>query len=191
MNEIADIQSFRQQGDLEAARRLLARHEAALFGYLMRMLRQREDAEDVLQDTFRKALAALPNFQGGKYFKSWLFRIGHNEAVNCLRKRNRRVAHFAAATEPNPDLSILGPRPRQPSLDGFEHLQRKERFQALHQAITCLPEAEREVVLLRLEAELPFREIAELTNAPLGTVLTRMHNAKQRLGASLRTLKEP
>lgn len=176
MQDIADIQTFCQSGDLEAARRLLGRYESPLFGYLMRILRQRQDAEDVLQNTFVKALAALPRFEGGRYFKSWIFRIAHNEAVNFVKKRNRREAHVSAD-----DVRVMPGLRVENAPTAYEMLDNKERAARLHKAIDTLPDAEREVVLLRLEAELPFKEIAVLTGAPLGTVLTRMHQAKQRL----------
>lgn len=74
-----------------------------------------------------------------------------------------------------------------PTPEPSSRIDAKERAQALHEAIGKLPELEREVVILRLHEEIPFREIARIIDAPLGTVLARMHHAKQRL----RTLLEP
>jgi RNA polymerase sigma-70 factor (ECF subfamily) len=77
------------------------------------------------------------------------------------------------------DASSSGPR---------EVLIQREREDELHEAIAALPQPERAVVLLRLQEELSFKEIAQVVNAPLGTVLARMHKAKKRLRAQLNAI---
>lgn len=176
-----DLQQYRTHKDPEAARRLFRRYEDSLYGYLYRMLGHHQDTEDVLLRTFQKAFAALDRFEGDQYFKSWLFRIGHNQSINLIRRRQRRDNKWV----PMENLPLDARED-----DGFVALDGRERAEALHAAILRLPEPEREVVLLRLEANLAFREIAEQTGSPLGTVLTRMHRAKQRLRQSLRELDD-
>ncbi|MEM6911325.1 MAG: RNA polymerase sigma factor [Verrucomicrobiota bacterium] len=169
------IERYLREGDAEAARSLLRPHETGLFGYLWTMLRHQQDSEDALQETFRKALQALPSYQERKHFKSWLFRIGHHTALDLLRRRQKIVAWES------PDWEALPTEEPAPS----ELLSHKERLAELQAALDRLPEAEREVVGLRLHAELSFKEIAETLGAPLGTVLSRMHKAKERLRSQL------
>ena len=128
-----------------------------------------------MQETFSKALLALPRYREENHFKSWLFRIGRNEAIEIIRRRRRTVV--AEAPE-----ECLGTDPLidcQPA--AMEVMVQKERLQSLDRAIAQLPDAEREVLALRLQGDLPFKEIAEVSNIPIGTVLARMHRAKKRL----------
>lgn len=176
------IQKFCREGDTKAAAELLKGHERALYNYLWQMLRHTQDCEDVIQNTFAKALGALPRYREENHFRSWLFRIGHNEAVNVIRHRKRFVAD--SAPESHPEIEdTASAQPADPSLQ----LNQAERVRALNDAIANLPEVEREVVVLRLQEDIPFKEIARITGAPIGTVLARMHHAKKRL----KTFLEP
>ena len=143
------------------------------------MLRHQQDTEDATQETIGKALEALPRYRHENHFKSWLFRIGHHEAINIIRRRQKLVIHEdpQSLIEPDPDRI---PTP-------CAAVEAAERSQALQAALEKLPEHEREVVFLRLYEEIPFKEIARITEAPLGTVLGRMLQAKKRL----RFLLEP
>lgn len=128
-----------------------------------------------MQETFSKVLLALPRYREENHFKSWLFRIGRNEAIEIIRRRRRTVV--AEAPE-----ECLGADPlidRQPA--AREVMEQKERLQSLDKAIAQLPDTEREVLALRLQGDLPFKEIAQVIDVPIGTVLARMHRAKKRL----------
>jgi RNA polymerase sigma-70 factor (ECF subfamily) len=163
------IERFCRGGDLRAAGELLGRYERELYNYLWQMLRHTQDSEDALQETFAKALRALPRYREENHFKSWLFRIGHNEGLNVIRRRKR------AGALPEAELEL------ETASAADAQVEVAERASALHEAIGALPDAERQVVVMRLQSEMPFREIAEVVGAPLGTVLARMHAAKRRL----------
>ena len=172
------IQRYLSQGDIGAVRDLFSNYEEGLYGYLWQMLKHQQDCEDALQDTFRKALEALPAYREENYFKSWLFRIGHNTGVEIIRRR-KRIVEMPDTLEDQLDAPSSGPR---------ESLIQREQEDELHDAIATLPESERAVVLLRLQEELSFKEIAQVVDAPLGTVLARMHKAKQRLRIHFNTI---
>ncbi len=167
------IQNYLETGDAGSVMRLFQRYEQNLFQYVWQMLRHQQDTEDATQEAIGKALRALPRYRPEKPFKSWLFRIGHNEAINVIRKRRKIVIHEdpEAFVDEDPDELAV------PSV----MVDAEERKQALQVALTKLPDSEREVVFLRLYEEIPFKEIAQITDSPLGTVLARMHNAKRRL----------
>lgn len=167
------IQRYLSQGDIGALRDLFRHYEEGLYGYLWQMLKHQQDCEDALQDTFRKAIDALPAYRDENQFKSWLFRIAHNTGIEIIRRR-KRVLEMPEALENHLDAPFLGPR---------ESLIQREQEDELHEAIAALPQSERAVVLLRLQEELSFKEIAQVVDAPLGTVLARMHKAKKRLRA--------
>lgn len=169
------VSQYLRTGNTGAVKELLSSYEDRLFRYLWQMLRHREDCEDVLQETFRKAIKALPGYRKENHFKSWLFRIGHNCALDVIRRR-KRVTTLDEGQEES--LAATGKGP-------LEALAQREKIEALRHAVEELPPAEREVVSLRLQADLSFREIAECMGTPLGTVLARMHKAKERLRVRL------
>ncbi|MEN8772336.1 MAG: sigma-70 family RNA polymerase sigma factor [Akkermansiaceae bacterium] len=175
------IRKYCSKGDGDAATKLLKRYERALYQFIWQMLYQQQDCEDAMQETFRKALKALPDYREENHFKSWLFRIGRNEAVEIIRRRRRTIV--AEAPE-----EYLGGGDEADSVPGVRELmEEKESIQALVKAIALLPQKEREVVAMRTQGELSFKEIAGIVGAPIGTVLARMHAAKKRLKSLLNT----
>ena len=185
MNDDERIEAWRSRGNGAALQGLLEPHEAGIFAFMMRMLCQRQDAEDATQLAFSKAVAAIGEgqYQARGSFKSWLFQIACNEARGLLRKRKRRsevgleggMGEEQRSWDP-PDMQSLTP---------MDELVRGERVAALKAAVERLPQAEREVVALRLQLDCTFAEIAEITATPLGTVLGRMRNATRRLRRDL------
>jgi RNA polymerase sigma-70 factor (ECF subfamily) len=169
------IRKYCSEGDGDAATELLKRYERALYQFIWQMLHQQQDCEDAMQETFRKALRALPDYREENHFKSWLFRIGRNEAVEIIRRRRRTIVAEVPEEylDEGHDVELL-PGAR-------ELMEEKERLQALEQAVALLPGKEREVVAMRVQGELSFKEIAQIVGAPIGTVLARMHAAKKRL----------
>jgi len=153
------------------------------------MLAQRQDAEDATQLTFSKAVTAIGEgrYQARGSFKSWLFQIACNEARGLLRKRKRRLEIGLAFESGNcgSDKIRHADLPDHKSLTPMESLVRGERAAALRSAVERLPQAEREVVSLRLQLDCTFAEIAGITATPLGTVLGRMRNATRRLRRDL------
>ncbi len=168
------VRRFSASEDLEAVQILFGRYESPVFGYLVRLLSNQHDAEDCLQETFSKALQALGRYREQNTFKSWLYRIAHNEAINVIRKRGKAVlSEDPIQLSESADVSDI------PSVS--DRLIEAEERRSLEVAIQKLPELEREVLLLRLKSDLSFKSIAEVTGCPLNTVLGRMHNAKKRL----------
>ncbi len=176
MNEKTLIDQYLHDGDVHAARELLAPHEKNLYRYLWQMLKSDQDSEDALQDTLRKALEALPRYREESHFKSWLYRIGHNVALDQIRRRKKVV--YLDPTESQDSICSENDTPDH-------QLMKQERHQELHEAISSLSDHEREVVMLRFQADLSFKEIALITDCPLGTILARMSRAKQHLKAQL------
>ena len=108
------IQRYLSQGDLVAIRDLFRHYEEGLYGYLWQMLKNQHDSEDALQDTFRKALEALPAYREESHFKSWLFRIGHNTGIEIIRRR-KKIAEMPEALDGHLDASSSGPQALQHS----------------------------------------------------------------------------
>jgi RNA polymerase sigma-70 factor, ECF subfamily len=167
-----------QNGDREAMHKLLQSWNDPLFGFLLGQLRNRSDAEDATQETLIRIVKGLPTYQHRGEFRAWVFCIARNQAALTATRRSRREGR-EVSLEPEALHSLP---PIDPPAD---ELAQAEQASQLRHAVAKLPDVEREVVELRLNEDLKFREIAERTGAPLNTVLGRMHNAISRLRETL------
>ena len=162
-------------GSMEAFDLLLERNKARLFSYIMCVVKDREMADDVFQETFVKAIVKM---QEGGYsptgkFSAWLIRIAHNVIMDLYRAR--RNGHVVEANEENDLSNICGPE----LLDGcMESVQIREEVSGdVRRMMELLPAPQREVVFMRFYQELSFKEIAEITNVSINTSLGRMRYA--------------
>jgi RNA polymerase sigma-70 factor (ECF subfamily) len=175
-----------QAGDARAFETLVRRHRSAIWNFLLRHVRDRARAEDLLQETFLRAVKASGEWMDRAKVTTWLFTIARNLATDELRRAVHRRAEpldgrgddapapidRAASDDPPPDAAAEGAllRPR------------------LEAALAALPEEQREVFLLREQGGLGFREIAEVTGVPENTVKSRMRYALESLRRTLATL---
>lgn len=166
-----------QNGDRHAYGELVRRHHEGVIRVVYRMCGDPALAEDAAQDAFIRAWTHLNRFKPGSSLRSWLYRIAVNAAVDALR-RESRTADVDIETIPFPDPG-QGPE--------AAYLQR-ERERMVQEAVLALPEASRSVLVLREYGGLSYREIAESLDIPLGTVMSRLNYARQRLKDLLRPL---
>lgn len=170
-------------GEERAFRALLEKYERAVFTICLRMVRNREEATDLAQESFIRVFSSLDRYNPAYAFSSWLFKITSNLCIDYLRKR--RVATFAM------DEPVDGERgeiQRQyPSSDPTpeEELVRDEKLRRLDAAIARLPEHYRIMLILRHQEDLSYEEIADTLSIPLGTVKARIHRAREMLKAIL------
>jgi RNA polymerase sigma-70 factor (ECF subfamily) len=165
-----------QNGDLGAFDGLVRRHMRRGFSIAYRMLGQREDAEDLVQDAFLAALQGIQTFQPGRPFGPWFYRIVVNRGNNARRARALRetetIPEAASARLPSPEQSA----------------ERADLRRRLAKAMASLPERERIVVLLFELEGFTSAEIAEILQVPAGTVRWSLHRARKILRASLAPL---
>jgi RNA polymerase sigma-70 factor (ECF subfamily) len=171
-------------GDERAHRELMARYERAVFSVALRMVRQREDAEDITQETFVRMFRALDRYDPTRPFTAWLFTIASRLCIDHLRRR-RIVAQPLVRREPGAaeeefvDVPDTTPGPETLA----QHGEEEHRIQRL---IDELPPHYRIVVVLRHQQDLSYEEISESLHLPLGTVKARIHRARallaQRMG---------
>lgn len=162
-------------GNEGAAEQLFRRYQDRIYGYLLRLTRNRELAADATQEAFIRGFRGLGAYKERNLFKSWLFRIAHNEGMRILGRRGPVFEGEAAqrTLESVPD-SAPGPH---------EAYVQQDLVRILRQGVDTLPEEMRVVMHLRLSEDMPFREIADVTDTPLNTVLGRMHSARKKLKA--------
>jgi RNA polymerase sigma-70 factor, ECF subfamily len=170
-------------GDLTAFSELVERHRAVVYRVAARMVGT-DDADDVTQEAFLRAFHRLDRFRGDSPFLSWLLRIAHNAALDTLDRRQRDPLPLAETNDddlPHPDtVSVSAKTPA----DALEASERRTR---LEHKLEGLKPAHRAVLVLRDLEGLPYDEIANVTETPLGSVKGRLHRARAELIEILRT----
>ena len=176
-DEQALIQSA-QQGERRAFTLLVEHYWDRLYRWLYHLTHDRHAAEDLAQESFMKAFAALASFRAGSNFQAWLFRIAHNGWVNQQRPRKKVRVPFPeelpAPEEGPPELAM-----------------NRETLQVLARAVGRLPGEFRAAFLLRVEQDLSFREIAEVLHTTEETARWRVFKARQKLMEVLGPLLQP
>jgi RNA polymerase sigma-70 factor (ECF subfamily) len=158
-------------GRTDDFRVLVERHQQSIFRFASGLLGNRDEAEDVTQETFLAAFANLSGYDSSRAaFSTWLFTIARNRCFNLL-KRSRPIA----ANELD---SIADVAPTDPIVS-------QELSQQLDRALAALPVEQRSAFVLAEIEELPYAEIARIERTSLGTVKSRIHRAKERLQSLL------
>ena len=188
-------------GDLQAFEVLFARHRRALFTFLLHRVGEREAAEDLLQEIFLRVIRARSSFDGKGAFRPWLYAIARNAIIDGHRRKSVRaqvtdegaLADGGPATsEGRPGQSALDQRPATPQVgtDPLATLAASDLRARIEAALALLPEAQREVFLLRERARLDYEHISEVTGVGLATVKSRMRYALAALRRHLEDLPE-
>jgi RNA polymerase sigma-70 factor (ECF subfamily) len=175
-----------RSGDREAFRELVERYQRKIAALALGMLRSREDALDVVQETFTKAYQNLDRFKGDAAFYTWIYRIAHNVCVDHQRRSGKVTQVSLDADDAGPLLpfDLDGPSPDQP----FERARDAEIARRVQEAIRGLTPDHRAVILLRELEGLSYEEISQVLDCPKGTVMSRLHYARRQLQARLRGL---
>jgi len=176
------VQRYLEGGDQNAFRLLLERHQERLFGYLIGMVRDREVANDLFQETFLRVVAAMQReratYTHQNRWLPWVMRIARNAALDHLRARKKWQDVTPEAGTADDDGDGFWERLKDSDVvdaDDLMHLTERGAF--LDACIDRLPPEQKEVLLMRHETELTFREIAELTDVSINTALGRMRYA--------------
>jgi len=162
-------------------RELVLPHLDSAYNFARYLTRDADAAEDVVQDAFLRAFRAFPDYRGGAP-KAWLFAIVRNCFLNSMRARKTSAAVLVEECELSDAQSLALTNIADADQDTPEdELIRQRDAAALRGVIENLPEPFRETLVLRELEELSYREIAALTSAPIGTVMSRLARARQML----------
>ncbi len=172
------------EGSELAFRTLVERYQRPVFSLVLRMVRDHGIAEDVTQEVFVKAWVALSRYDPRRRFASWLFKIASNAAIDQLRRK--KLPTTPIETSDADQSSILDRIEDERSESPDTLVKRRELSAALEAAVAALRPEYRLVVLLRFREELPYRDIAEATGMPLGTVKTNLRRARREIEERLR-----
>jgi RNA polymerase sigma-70 factor (ECF subfamily) len=187
-----DVVLRARSGQEAAYRELIRRYERPVFALLFRMVRDRELAEDLAQETFVKALNAIDSYRPEFKFSSWIFKIANNAAIDHLRRRELDTLSLDGSPHAETPEAMqatalqIGARQESP----LDIVEAKELGGTIEAAIGSLRPEYRSCILLRHVEGRAYEEIAEILNLPLGTVKTYIHRARNELRQSLAHLKE-
>lgn len=180
-----------QAGDIGAFDELVDLYSARLYGFLYRLTGHREDAEDLVQEVFVRVVRTIDSYVDDGKFEAWLFRIATNLARDRIRRVRRAVVipmsgGSRSAEEGGAEGAVFESEADDEPAVAERNLDRAEQVDRLQKAMTRLPEAEREVILLRHYTDLSFAQIADMMGTPLGTALARSHRGLQKMREMLK-----
>lgn len=188
----ADVVALAQQGRDSAFRELIRRYERPVFSLIFRMVRDRELAEDLAQDTFIKVLNHIDRYRPEFKLSSWLFKIANNVAIDHLRRRTLQTVSIDGSPHAQTAEAI-----EATSFDVADHqetaldeLEARELGTAIERAITQLRPEYRSCIMLRHVEGRSYEEIAATLDLPLGTVKTYIHRARHELRRALEHLRD-
>lgn len=187
----ADVVLLAQQGRDAAFRELLRRYERPVFSLVFRMVRDRDTAEDLAQESFIKVLNNIDRYRPEFKFSSWLFKIANNVAIDHLRKRtvdtvSLEGSRYATTTAEAESTAIPVASKDQSAL---EEMESKELGGAIEKAVAALRPEYRACILLRHVEDRSYEEIAATLDLPLGTVKTYIHRARHELRKALEDVR--
>jgi RNA polymerase sigma-70 factor (ECF subfamily) len=198
-----DLVQMTLKGDKEAYRALVERYQGRLFSTALNIVKTREDAEDVVQETFVKAFLSLGQFKGQSSFYTWLYRICFNMAIDIRRKAGRRGGthleykehlgvNRAAMEDGDRDGGGAGTAHHPQRVEGpHDALSRKELGHKIQEVLAELSEEHRAVIMLREIDGLDYDEIATAIGVPKGTVMSRLFYARKALQKALEEFAPP
>lgn len=174
-----------RKGDIAAFEPLVEKYRQRVWRLAYNVLRDREEAWDVAQEAFIRAYQALPSFRGQSAFYTWLFRIVMNVASDRARSRAARGRAFGTERVPEEDwdrVMVDKPAGDQAPDEAAALAQDRERIM---KALATLSEQHRDIIMLSDIEGLSYKEIADVLEIPMGTVMSRLHNARRRLRTAL------
>ena len=187
-----EVVEFAKNGAEEAYRELIRRYERPVFSLIFRMVRNRELAEDLSQETFVKVLKAVQSYRPEFKFSSWVFKIANNAAIDHIRKRELDTLSLEGS--PHADTpELIEATALQISERGesqLDEVANRELGGTIERAVETLRPEYRSCILLRHVEGRTYEEIAEILNLPLGTVKTYIHRARNELRILLKDVRD-
>jgi RNA polymerase sigma-70 factor (ECF subfamily) len=184
-----------QNADVSAFNEIVARHKNRIYSYLYRMTGNAEDAEDLTQEVFVRMYTNIASFRGRSSLSTWLFRIAGNLCVDAFRKGKKARGITLHSLDGAPAADDGDPSAATRDLPDWSRepltvFAAKELGAQIQEALNALPHKLRAAVVLHDVEGLPYEEIAEALDIPLGTVKSRIFNARCALRERLRPYLE-
>jgi RNA polymerase sigma-70 factor (ECF subfamily) len=173
----AELVALARSGDSRAGDELARRYRRSAYLLALQLLRDPDEAMDVAQDALLRFFSNLDRFDGRRDVAPWLFAIVRNRARDVMRRRRRRPTEpLDSGDEDRPALEVIDHRPGPEAC-----VSRKELQARVWKALSRLPDAQREILVLRDYQDLSYDEISRVLRIPAGTVMSRLHRARKNL----------
>jgi RNA polymerase sigma-70 factor (ECF subfamily) len=169
----------------EPFERLVRTHQDRLFACAYRLTGNRDDAEDLLQQSLMEAYSAFARFQPGTHFDRWVYRIMHNTYLDTVRRRPRFAIQSLDEALETEEGTVSGREIADPHGGPEAELMEKTLSEPIQRALDALPADFRSVVVLAEMQGLSYEEVARALRCPVGTVRSRLHRARALLRRSL------
>jgi RNA polymerase sigma-70 factor (ECF subfamily) len=178
---------YAEHGDVDAFEVLVSRHEKPVFNFILKRCGQRQVAEDLLQETFERVVRSADTYEPKAKFTTWLYTIARNLCIDRARKQKGSTEvsiDKPIGDDPDDDAFVDRMADEEASSASVEHDRRSFREQ-LERALDELPDKQREVFVLREFSGLKYREVADVVDAAVPTVKSRMRYALETLRGHL------
>jgi RNA polymerase sigma-70 factor (ECF subfamily) len=174
-----------QGGDRMAFRRLVERHQRRAYSIALGLVRDENDARELVQEAFLRVYRGLASFEGGSSFFTWLYRIVTNLAIDLMRKPGRRDAELNDNQAAEDEVSEFPLMSRIDGADPIDVLRRREIAERIRAALDALPPYHRGVILMREVEGMSYEEMAHAMGVSKGTIMSRLFHARQKLQRAL------
>lgn len=188
--EDLDLVGLAKKGDQAAFGKLMARYRDSVFFMILKMVHNRDDAEDLTLEAFGKAFNNIVNYSADFAFSTWLFKIATNNCIDFIRKKKLQTTSIDQTIETDDGETNTTISVKDQELDPEQAMVKEQRAEKIRGAVKKLPPKYRELIELRYINELAYEEIAAKLDVPLGTVKAQLFRAKDMLYQILKTTRE-
>jgi len=196
LSDEALVENFKQTKDMTQFKSIVRRYQNRVYGAAVRILGNSDEAEEVVQDTFVRVHQNIHKFRNQATFAAWVFKIAHNQCVDLMRDKRRKLRGFhllsfdpqsAAGDQEDSQNTALVTQLADPTPGPEAQSDRDEQEHMIAASLQQLPDTQREVLLLHDVEGFSYQEIADIVGASIGTVRSRLHYGRLKL----RELLEP
>ncbi len=171
-----------QRGDSQAFRELVDRHQRKAFAIALSLVRDEQDAREIVQEAFVRVFRGLDGFNGSSSFFTWLYRIVKNLAIDLLRRPSRRDHELVEGDADDGFEPLFG---EHVAPDPVHALGRRQLAERIGQALDALPPYHRGVIVMREIEGMSYEEMAEAMGVSKGTIMSRLYHARRKLQRAL------
>ena len=174
------VQDAIENNSQQAFNKLMNKYHDAIYYMLLKMVNNREDAEDLTIETFSKAFNKLNSYTPTYAFSTWLFKIASNHSIDFLRKKKLNTLSIDQEVD-GPSKETVGDKILSDYITPEEDIIKKQRINSIHKIVESINPKYAKLISLRFFDELSYEEIAKELDIPLGTVKVQLHRAKALL----------